>query len=305
MKQATILIRQYPSILFFCIFQSLLQIGIGILFFAIFLAITLLEWSPWIYLYVLLSYIWVTLTFGYVTYLTIAGLAASWYFLNDTPQFPQHPVLTSLKRAYTTSFGSACLSGFLMAFIETLKAIMNTKDGNKEGITGVVLVIFRCVSLCILSILECFVKWICRYSLIYCAMFGVPFKEGCRRWAELSANRFVDVVMGGVCVRSSLGYNQLLFAVGGGFLGFGIGYKAAVIENEEYWMGIMVALISALLTFGFLDVMSTPILTMSDTLLIGFAEAPEKLRSSAAPLYDLLAERYRNGLAQRIANASR
>jgi hypothetical protein len=141
-----------------------------------------------------------------------------------------------------------------------------------------------------------------RYSLIYCAMFGVPFREGCRRWAELSSNRFVDVIMGGVCVGSALSYHQVLFAAGGGLLGFGMGYAAAGTENEEHWMGVLVAIIAGLVTFAILDVVSTPILTMSDTLLVGFAEAPEKLDSNAAPLYRLIAEFYRRGLAARIAN---
>jgi hypothetical protein len=126
---------------------------------------------------------------------------------------------------------------------------------------------------------------------------GVPFREGCRRWAELSSNRFVDVLMGGVSVKSAFVYNQLLFAIGSSLLGYG----SARTENEEEWMGILMAIIASLVTFALFEVWSAPILTMSDTVLMGFGEAREKLRSSAAPLYNLLTESYRAGLAERLA----
>jgi hypothetical protein len=117
MRQACRVVFKYPSILLLCFFESLLEIGLSVVFSLMAFAIDEAGWSNWAYLYGLFAYLWVTLTLSYVVYWTMAGLVASWYFLNDTGYFPGCPVGHSLKRASTTSFGSACIAGFLLAII--------------------------------------------------------------------------------------------------------------------------------------------------------------------------------------------
>jgi hypothetical protein len=289
LKQSCLIIKRYPSIIALCFLETLVEVAVAVVFSLAFYAVEACHWPRWVYVYFLFSYFWISLTFGYVMYLTIAGLAASWYFLNDTEFFPQYPVASSLKRACTTSFGSAAIAGFLLAVIQTLRALTQShRSGNSAA------EILRCIALCLLAILECCIKMINRYALIYCAVFGVPFAEGCRRWMELSTNRFAEVLIGHVCINQALTYNGIIFSIGAALLGYGIGYGMFEGEfgEDARTTAIGLCVFSVLFTFAIFAVLSEPVLVTSDTLLVCFAEAPERLSSSAAELAQLLADVY-------------
>lgn len=286
LKQTCTLIRRYPSIIFLAIFQVIIDILINVIFCILVFVVEDLQISPWIYIYVVFSYLWISFTFSYVTYLTGAGLAASWYFLADTPHFPKHPVWQSFKRACTTSFGSAALAGFLLAVVETIKQLVSD-SGSSDNILMCAL---RCVLLCILAILEAFIKWMNRYALIYCAIFGVPLKEGCRRWAELSCHRFVSVIASGCVISRALTYNLFLFTVMSGLIGVIVMMSASDII-------IMITACSAvIISLASFIILERPIETMSDTLLVCFAECPERLRTTASELAESIGDMYSSGI---------
>lgn len=296
-NQAAKLVCKFPSILFLCLLDSIFSIAINFLYALSFYAIEYLAWSRWLYLYMLFSYFWVSLTIGYVVYVTIAGLAADWYFLNDTNYFPRFPLCSSFKRAITTSFGSCCIAGLLLAIVQTLKAIVRMPS-NGGGCVGAIIAILKCIAMCILAILECFLKWLNRYALIYCAIYGVPYMEGCRRWAELSCHRFVEVLMGGVVISNVLSFNEVMFSIGGAILGFGIGWALGETTDEKLWMALLTCIMGLLFTFGVFDILCEPILVVSDTLLVCFAESPENLRTTASELYDKLSKYYGKKLSK-------
>jgi hypothetical protein len=297
LQVSTRLICRYPSTIFLVVLEGVWQliITIGI-------AVTIglasqIEITPFIYVYLVFSFLWISLTFGYVVYVTLCGLAGSWYFLTDTQYEPSSPVWESFKRAMTTSFGSAALAAFILAVIELLKALARGGGGRDEN---VIVTVLRCCALCILSILEACVKWINRYALIYCATFGVPFKEGCRRWAELSVKKFVDVIVSGCVIGRAVTINFVLFTVGGAVLSYGIG---SLVYKDEPWhrssAAIAMALAGAMVSLAIFLVLEQPIRALSDTILVCFAEAPERLSSSASELYSLLTGFYSRAVSDR------
>jgi hypothetical protein len=299
-KITTRIICRFPSIILLVLLQIVVEAILTTAFGLWIYFIDYINWSPWLYIYVVLSYFWITLAFGYVVYMTCAGLGASYYFLNGTPYEPRFPVLSSFKRACTTSFGSASFAAFILAVIETLKFLVKMRTKNNENAA---IQILRCLAMCILACLEMCVRWITRYALIYCATFGVPFKEGCRRWAELSCKRFVDVLISGNVINQSLVFNFLLFTIGGALLGFGIGN--AVIGDEVYGpdkedvaRGLL-AVSCCMFTLAIFAVLEKPLISISDTLLVCYAERPEQLRTTASELYDALTEYYGNAVNER------
>jgi hypothetical protein len=298
MAQATALICKYPSIILVTFVESLLSIGVAILYSLTFYAIEVANVHRAVYIYFLFSYFWTSFTLGYVLYLTIAGLAASWYFLNNTDDFPDSPVLSSLKRAVTTSFGSASLAGFLLAVVSTLEAIIKSDSRGNDGAAALV----KCVALCILAIIRCIVEFATRYALIYCATFGIPFVKGCKRWVELECKRFVDILIGGCIVSTIISFYELLFTVGAALAGLGLGYAVGknVDDVNEWGMAALVAVISALLTFAVFEMFSNPMVVMTDTLFVCFAEAPDRLKSSANDLYERLVKYYGKNLSKKL-----
>jgi hypothetical protein len=294
------LLLRYPSILLLILVESAMELGFSVMFCEMVYAIMTAQWSPALFIYLVFSYSWITLTLSYVVYLAICGVAASWYFLNDTEYMPKYPVLQSLKRALTTSFGSACFAGFLLAIIQMLKSIVESNSRNG------IIAILKCIAICILLIIECIMKLVTRYALIYCAIFGLSFKQGCLRWLELSTDRFATLLAGGLIINLATSYNMILFAIGTGLLGFGIGY--GVFDDAEWFsrilMSVLTCVFAALMSFALFAVYSEPVITMSDTLLVCFLEAPERLLSSAAELYESLKKYYMDELGVKIAQQS-
>lgn len=295
------LIVTYPSIILIEILQAIVQIVVSIFFSVLVFFILYRHFSYFFYIWVIFSFYWTTLTISFVTYMTCSGLASTWYFLNKTEYMPRYPCLNSFKRAISTSFGSAALGGLLLAIIQTLKTLvqMNGYSGS-DGCVSMLICILRCIAMCILNILECCIRFITRYALIYCATFGVPFKEGCRRFAELQCNRFIDAIIGGCIISNATAYNLLTFAVGGALLGYGLGY---VIFGKDNDIGPIFTCVFALMfTLCVMLMITEPVETISDTIFICFAESPENLKTSANALYELFVDKFNVDLSHYIAN---
>ncbi|KAK8870613.1 hypothetical protein M9Y10_008500 [Tritrichomonas musculus] len=306
-KTTTKLVLENPSIVLLCLIHTIISFAINVGYIFICVCTAAMHFSPFWYVYCVFSYTWITLTITYVIYMTGAGLAASWYFLNGTPNYPKHPIWESFKRSSTTSFGSACLAALIVAVIEALRAFVklvrqqnrnrNNNDRNNDNAARLILEIVSCLALCILSILESFAQWISHYALIYCSIFGVPYYEGCRRWAELEYTRFINVLIDGCVIRDALNYNMILFVIFSGLISHPISlmfFKSGSTPN------ILFVTLSVIFTLVGLTLMNDPISTMSDTLLVCFAESPATLKENNNDLYNILCRAYTNQLNARL-----
>jgi hypothetical protein len=105
-------------------------------------------------------------------------------------------------------------------------------------------------------------------------------------------------------IGGALTFNEILFAIGAFGLGFGIGW--GMFSGGEGWVGavfgIIVGIMAMLLTFAIFAILSEPVLTLSDTLLVCFAEAPERLQANHGELHDRLVKYYGKSLQQRMQN---
>jgi hypothetical protein len=79
----------------------------------------------------------------------------------------------------------------------------------------------------------------------------------------------------------------ILFTVGGAFESYGIGYGIYSDSDTQDAAEASLALGGVILA-----VLEQPKIALSDTLLVCFAEAPDRLISSASDLYRLLCEFY-------------
>lgn len=292
------LILKYPSLIFFTFLQMVVSIILNIIFSIMIYCTSYLGYTAFLYIWAVFSFFWTNLTYYYVTYMTGAGLAASYYFLNDTEYFPKNPVLQSYKRAMTTSFGSASVAGFLLAVIKTLRWLVDSISTNNIIIFFIILIIQ-----CILCILEWVFSFLNHYGLIYCATFGVKYSEGCRRWLELSSKRFANVICSGCIINISVTYNWFVFSISSGILGALIGYYvigSKYNSDDQYSFMVFCAIFTCLFACFIFNVLGAPIEVISDTLLVCFAEHPERMKTTANDLYQELVDLYGSELAHKI-----
>ncbi|KAH0792624.1 XYPPX repeat family protein [Histomonas meleagridis] len=302
LKHSVNIMMKNPSLLLVLLIESIVDMIIGILFSLMIFFVEYKHVNAIVYVYLVFSYYWISYTFGYVMYMTGAGLAGTWYFLNGTAYYPRSPVWQSFKRASTTSFGSSTSAALWLAIIEACRAIirLDLNDDDNNSAAQVVYTILKCIAHCIICVIESCFSWINRYALIYCALFGVPYKEGCRRFMEMSCNRYVEVLIESSMVSSALTYNLLVFVLCGAGLGY---FAGKMIENSDV-SAIFSTFFALFFTLGIYLLCDFPIETMSDTLIICFAEAPERLRTTASDLYQSMKDKFSEKLRKKLEKRS-
>jgi hypothetical protein len=302
--QSAAIICKYPSVILILFMESILQLGIALMFIFALIGVQLGNMSDYIYIYFVFSYAWVSWTVSYVAYTAVAGTAATWYFLAGTEWMPDHPAGEALKRSFTKSFGSCSFAAFILAMIALMEHILDM-DVSGGGALACVFLLLKCIAMCVLAILKCLVKWVNRYGLIYCATFGVPYIEGCRRWIELCCKRYAEVLVSGVIIEFALSFNSMVFVIGSALCGFGIGYAMSPDSSDPYagvsdWQRIMYGifglLFALLFTYAIFVILSEPIITMCDTLMLCFMECPGQMLSTAKDLADRFNKHYNTEL---------
>lgn len=114
-----------------------------------------------------------TKVISYVTHVTLAGLYATVYFLNDTVR---HPILGSLKRALTTSFGSICFGSLLIALVNFIRYFLNLARMNSDnGLLSCFLFIIQCIVSCFQGIFVCF---LCLLTSLCLHVYTMFFRNG-------------------------------------------------------------------------------------------------------------------------------
>ncbi|OHS99909.1 XYPPX repeat family protein [Tritrichomonas foetus] len=285
LKQSMRIIWKTPSIYLIIIFELLLELIISLVFCLSLIFTIIAGWSYGIYVYLLFSYYWITMTFGYVTFLTISGAAAEWYFLNGTELMPTCGACSSFKRACTSSFGSAALAGMIMSILNALSEMIKKSVKSAGGCWQ----IFCCCVYCLIKIIECCFSMIARFGLVYCATFGVPFFEGCRRWAELETKKFVGTILNDIIISKALSIHGIVFYFGSAMLGLGLAF---MLMANNTWLKIFLPVSSFACTFCLFTVMKMPISTLTDTIFVCFSECPNNLKTTAYELYEMLAQAY-------------
>lgn len=284
MKSSAAIIRHYPSVILFNLVIFIIQSVLSYLFSVGAIVVYCRSISYAIYIYIILSYFWIAQTINSVGYTTVAGLASTWYFLNGTEHMPTFPLCTSLFHALGPSFGPCALAGMLEGISAAFDWIASKGEKLPCGVGSCSFSCFRCCCNCFVRIIGCIVGAIDRYSLIYCAMFGTPAKEGVKRWKIVAKKKIVDQVVNSCVVSTTFKlYAYSSLAVGSSIGGL-LAKRIFEINSVPF---LYLTVISAMCAFNGMELISKPIEVMSDTLFIGFAEAPLRLETGAKEIYDI------------------
>lgn len=96
--------------------------------------------------FLVFSFYWTSQVITYVAHVTIAGIFATVYFLNDGVQ---HPVWGSARRALTTSFGSICFGALLIAFVNMIRYFLQIARANSDNpVLSFLICIIQCIVNC-------------------------------------------------------------------------------------------------------------------------------------------------------------
>lgn len=300
LRSAALIIRKFPSVFFFNLGMFVVQSVLSYAFSCGALLVFARGISYWVYVYVIISYFWIVQTINYVAYMSCAGVAISWYFLNETEYMPAHPLAWSFLHAITSNFGGAALAGLMEGITNAFRWIKKKGETLACCAGGCCFKVLECCCKCFIKVVGCFIGIVNRYSLCYSCMFGVPITEGVKRWKSLSKKKIIDMLINATIIDKTFGFYSYVAGICGGSIGGLIGMhfygKGSAEMNFCATMATTCALNGLLL-------ISKPLECLSDALFIGFAEAPLRLETGAKEIYNLFSGKCKKILDEEIAIA--
>jgi len=252
-----------------------------------------------VFLFGFLQY-WGTLTAMDAVYTACSGVFGRWYFSKDRRP-GDTPVMSSLKAAYTTSFGSVCCGAFIVAFIRALELLVRVlrQEAQEEGnyVLCILLMIVECVIDCIGDIME----WVCSWCYVQCAVRGLSFFQACSATFALASFAGLD----SICARSVIGMVPVLGALPAGACSGAAGYYVFKANGTEvgaraesvaflcFWVGLSTAWAALM-----------PLKSGASTIIVCFAEEPDFLRRQAPRLHEMFTDQARESVDSSVSSRS-
>ncbi|CAF0856479.1 unnamed protein product [Rotaria sp. Silwood1] len=113
-------------------------------------------------------------TFGNIIHFITACSIGHWWFPIEVSQ--QYTIGTSIKRAFTTNFGTICFGSFFEAIIKSLRS--STKEHRRKSILS-------CIFGCILQMIDDCIGYLNEWAFIYAALTGQGFVQASRSFLTL------------------------------------------------------------------------------------------------------------------------
>eukprot|EP00656_Telonema_subtile_P054196 TRINITY_DN8037_c0_g1_i4.p1 TRINITY_DN8037_c0_g1~~TRINITY_DN8037_c0_g1_i4.p1 ORF type:complete len:338 (-),score=79.12 TRINITY_DN8037_c0_g1_i4:237-1250(-) len=200
-----------------------------------------------------------------VVHVTACGVLGQWYFSNHTlTTFP------CLLRAVTVNFGSICLGSLLVAIVETIRAVLLWIKERQCASNCCVTFVFCCIDCC-LGCIQSIFELINAYAFVHCAIYGEGFCH-----AAKSALQFLEGAALTAIISDDI-IKRFLFA--GSFIGafFNGCFIASLGKDENNFTGEEAAawgVSIGIVSYFFIYIMLSPLLSAVEALLVCFAEEP-------------------------------
>ena len=126
-----------------------------------------------------LAYFWSLQVIQNTIHVSVAGTVGTWWFSpEDTGSYCSPAVRDSFVRATTLSLGSICMGSLLVAFIQTLRFMVEQMRSQDDSI-------LTCIADCILSCLESYAQYFNKWAYVYVGLYGYPYVTAGKKVMEL------------------------------------------------------------------------------------------------------------------------
>ncbi|CAF4814143.1 unnamed protein product [Rotaria sp. Silwood1] len=243
-------------------------------------------------LLLLFSWYWVAITFGNITHFITACSVGHWWFSDEASR--QYTLKTSVKRAFTTNFGTICFGSFFEAFIKAARSCTESNGGKN---------ILACAAHCILLTIEKLVGYLNEWAFIYAALTGQGFVQASRSFIKLFQQRGWTMV-----INDSLIETTMLI------LNFAIGLISAAVgglimqlitndSSEKIESIIIIVLISFLIGLLMSTIVTTILKGCVRTVLVCFALNPAALAATHPDHFQALTKVWHQVYPQEFADS--
>jgi hypothetical protein len=244
--------------------------------------------------YATFSYLWTSQVVGNVALTTLAGSYGAWYYFgpSEMGELPNHPTLSSFKRASTSSLGSIAFGSLIVTLLEILRLVLNAIQNSANENGHPVEVCLACCAACFLSCIERAVEYFNRYAYIEIALYGKSYIGAAKNTWRLFKDRGIDALVNDSLVGMTMTFAAYIV----GLLCSLFGYLYLHITNPSYNSSGQYT--APVILFAFLVglmcslTLSSAIEAGVSTIFVGLAEDPAVLSIRSPALYAMIAETY-------------
>jgi len=211
-----------------------------------------------------LSFYWTSQVIANIVFVTASGVVATWYFLFPN-QTPSTTVSGALKRSCWNSLGSICFGSFIIALIQTIRAMIQmSKNSNNNFL--------RACADCILGCIENLVNYFNTYAFARVAIYGSTYCEAAKETWELFKNKGCTMIINDDLINGVLGL-ACLFAAAFAAVITMVFAKVIYDLSEWYYWSLLAACIGFGLTLCAMIVVRSGVVT----IFVCFADDPAVL----------------------------
>ncbi|CAF1233408.1 unnamed protein product [Rotaria sp. Silwood1] len=212
----------------------------------------------------LLSWCWGAVTFGNIAHFLTVCTVGQWWFPGEYSQ--QYSIRNSIKRAFTTSFGSLCYGSLFKTLIKP-KHLPTTENNCRKNIFSCV---FSCIFLTVKRAMSYFNEW----TFIYSTLTGQGFVDSSRSFTELFQKRGWTVVINDNLIETSFLISNIGIGIVSGVLS-GLLMHVLIIQSSNRFY--IICAINFLIGFLISTVFTRILLFSVRTVFVCFALNPVAL----------------------------
>lgn len=212
-----------------------------------------------VFFLLLLSWCWGAVTFGNIAHFLTVCTVGRWWFPDECSQ--QYSIRHSIKRAFTTSFGTLCYGSLFKALIKP-KHVPTTQDSRRKNIFS-----------CIFRTCKRAISYLNEWTFIYSTLTGQDFPEASRSFTELFQKRGWTVIINDNLIETSFLITNIGIGIASVALTILVMHSLAKISM----LGLIVCCVSFLISLLMSAVFTRILLTSVRTVFVCFALNPKAL----------------------------
>jgi len=281
-KSVVSIIQMYPATQLVAYLSILVQIAwVCLWIFAVIIAQRFSGTpSAVAFIFLLLSFYWVSEVIKNVVHVTASGVVATVYFMGD--MMPTNPTLGALKRSLTTSFGSICLGSLIVSLIKTIRAIVQMMRSENNNL-------LLCLVDCILGCIDSLIQYFNHYAYCQVAIYGKSFVEAAKATWNLIKEAGLEAIANDNLIDGVLWMGVLFNALITGIAAIGVSHVFSGDSEASYILffilGFVIGFIMMILAMQVVD-------SGVACTFVCFAEDREALQRTNPHLYQRLVETY-------------
>ncbi|OHT04789.1 hypothetical protein TRFO_06245 [Tritrichomonas foetus] len=302
LKGSSEMILKHPGVLLVEAGATILLFFLSAVFIISFFLLKEQEANYGILIYAFFSFCWISSTIYFVCYMTISGVTGSEFYHRSQAL----TVLGSFARASTALFGCAAFAGLFWALIQTLQQLTellkpeekkkkkkkSDDDDDKEKGPSLLRIVLYYVLSFILKLAKDVFEYFARHALIYCAVFGISFKDAVKKWANKSIYTQIKKANHYSMVTESLVINYFIFTaiacVVSYFASSNLYPTTYATDELKLTISVMSVVVTFVLMTVFYTVLSSVFTTTTDTLMLCYLETPGEMQKRFTQLYNTL-----------------